>query len=239
MQQYFLHNQSNGDTYRFDAEQTHHIKKVLRMKEGSIVKIVDASYNPFLASIYEENGVLFAKVVEALQKEDKPLEVQLVQGLIKKDKWDFMIQKCCELGVDTIIPMQSSRSIVKVEKDDHKKLQRYNKIALESCEQSKRDTLAQVLPTIAFKEIKNYKKQLNIIAYEDHHVSSKPLKEVLLAHPHIQSICIVIGSEGGFATHEVEQLIQEGFICVSLGKRILRAETAAMSVVNICNYHYE
>ncbi|NCC55464.1 MAG: 16S rRNA (uracil(1498)-N(3))-methyltransferase [Erysipelotrichia bacterium] len=240
MQQYFIKESVNfNNPVVFDKEQSNHIQKVMRMQANTVVKVVDANGSPFLATIYYEEKAVKAKIVEALEKQCEKIEITLIQGMIKKEKWEFLIQKCCELGVSKIIPMISSRTIVKVDKEDHKKIERYNKIALEACEQCKRDTLVQVSSPIRFKDIASYKSELNIVAYEDIHFTSESLKAVLSAHPDVKKITYVIGSEGGFAQEEILTLQAEGFICVSLGKRILRAETAAMSVVNVTHYHLD
>lgn len=240
MQQYFIkENVKLNDMIIFTKEQSNHIQKVMRMNAGEIVKIVDRLGNPFLAEIIYEEKKLYGKVFEKLEKTLEKVEITLIQGMIKKEKWEFLIQKCCELGVTRIVPMISSRTIVKVDANDAKKIERYNKIALEACEQCKRDTIVKVEAPIRFKEISKYKSELNIIAYEDVKFNSKKLKEVLDTHQDVKRITYVIGSEGGFSQDEVETLQMEGFICVSLGKRILRAETAAMSVVDVTNYHLD
>ena len=234
MQQYFIDNVAQCEgIVLFNEEQAHHIRHVMRMREQEIVKIVDASGNPFLVHIHYEANQVCGIVMQALEKKPKPLHITLVQGLIKKDKWDFLIQKCTELGVDVIVPMASSRTIVKLEKDDTKKIARYNKIARSAAEQCKRDTLVQVLPIIRFQEIKAYKSELNILAYENEDHS---FKQVLRSHADVQSITFVVGSEGGFSREEAELLKEDGFISISLGNHILRAETAAMDAIAIAQY---
>lgn len=240
MQQYFITEKVNlNEMITFSKEQSNHIQKVMRMNQGDIVKIVDGDGNPFLAEITYLDKKLYAKLIKKLDSVSDRIEITLIQGMIKKEKWEILIQKCCELGVTKIVPMISSRTIVKVDANDTKKIERYNKIALEACEQCKRDTIVNVSTPIRFKEISHYKSDLNIIAYEDADFKSKKLKDVLEAHKDVKSITYVIGSEGGFSQDEVTKLQEAGFICVSLGKRILRAETAAMSVVNVTHYHLD
>lgn len=240
MQQYFMDTKVQlQQSFLFSKEQGHHIKNVLRMKEKEVVKVVDSMGNPFYAQIMYEGKEVQGYCVEALERKENKVKITLIQGMIKKDKWDFLLQKVCELGVDQIIPMISSRTIVKVEKDDHKKLERYNKIALEACEQCKRDSIVQVEAPIAFKECVAHKKQLSIVAYEEADFASAKLKDLLQQHQDINEIVYVIGSEGGFSKEEIAYLEEHGFIRASLGERILRAETAAISVVNTTMYEYE
>lgn len=240
MQQYFIHtNIQLHDIISFNDEQAHHISRVLRMKEHSVVKVVDIQKKAFLVYLIYEDKLVKGNVFEELQDNSSTISITLIQGMIKKDKWDFLIQKCSELGVTNIIPMISSRTIVKVDKGDTKKIERYNKIALEACEQCKRNDLVQVLPPIKFKDSIDYKSELNIVAYEDAEVQALHIKNILELNPNISSITFVVGSEGGFSKEEINYLCNNDFHCVSLGNRILRAETAAMMVVNISNYHYE
>lgn len=240
MQQYFINQIGKLNSYIiFSKEQTHHIQKVMRMKEKETIKVVDVNGTPFLAYVsYVEQSVQ-GYCYQCLTKKEESPEITLIQGMIKKDKWDFLLQKTCELGVNLIIPMIASRTIVKISSKDISKLERYNKIAMEACEQCKRDNLTKVHDPISFNDIKKYKKELNIIAYEDADFHSQALKEVLKANANVKSILYVIGSEGGFSQDEVNLLKQEGFICVSLGERILRAETAAISVVDITRYEFD
>ncbi len=240
MQQYFVTETLNlHQPFAFDKEQANHIQKVMRMNENEIVKVVDQDKQPFFVTIQYNGKEVLGNPVEALDKQEDKVKVTIVQGMIKKEKWEFLIQKCCELGVHQIVPMISSRTIVKVDVNDTKKLERYNKIALEACEQCKRDSLVEVKTPIRFKEIEAYKSELNIVAYESITSHSLQLKEVLQTHPEVTSITYVIGSEGGFSEEEVAQLVNQGFQCVTLGKRILRAETAAMAVVNITQYELD
>lgn len=238
MQQYFINDKIHKEQeVYFSKEQAHHIKRVLRMKDNGVVKVVDIEGNPFLVELVVMDEV-FGKVVEVLKKQTPKKRIYLFQGMIKGERWDYVIQKACELGVYQIIPVISSRTIVKISDKIDKKVERYNKIALEACEQSRQDHLVEVLAPIPFKEIVNFKKDFNLVAYEDADVSSAKLKDVL-ANNDCDDIAVVIGSEGGFSKEEVAYLNANGFLSVSLGERILRAETAAMATINSILFYYE
>ena len=163
-------------------------------------------------------------------------------GLIKGDKWDLLIQKACELGVEQIIPFTSSRCVVKnkAEKQD-KKLTSWNKIAKEACEQCKRSALVKVHAPIPFAELTKWTQPnaLKLIAYEDADLEGQHLASLLAQHKKPSHVLIVIGAEGGFAKEEVELLRQHDFACVSLGGRILRAETAAFYALSVISFYYE
>ncbi|TDW14579.1 16S rRNA (uracil1498-N3)-methyltransferase [Breznakia blatticola] len=233
MQQYFIkENLKVNDLVNFTSEQQKHIKQVLRMKEGSVIKVVDASETGFLATISYQQNQVFARIIEPTKSNKERIKVTLIQGMIKGERWDMCIQKACEFGVHQIIPLISNRTIVKLHDKVEKKLERYNKIALEACEQCKRDHLVEVTAPISMKQLHEYKSELNLFAYEDADSISQNIKDILLANKEVQSVTIVIGSEGGFDKQECENAQAQGYEMISLGKRIYRAETAAMAAIN-------
>lgn len=242
MQQYFIDTIAHmNDQIALNTEQSHHITHVLRMREDDVIRIVDTSSTMYFAHIHIDGKQVFAHIDEMIEDHTKnKVHITLAQGLIKKEKWDFLLQKSAELGVDTIQPFISSRTVVKMkdEKAD-KKRQRYEKILLEACEQCKRSTLVEFQDTIDFKALKDVEADLKLIAYEDANHQSEHLYQVLQQHENISSVIVVVGSEGGFSIEEVEQLEANGFIRVSLGARILRAETAAISLISNIAFFYE
>lgn len=240
MQQYFIDENITSDGWvSFSKEQQHHIKHVLRMKDEEVIKVVTPKGEAFLVALSVGDAVS-AKVVSALPPQERVVAITLIQGMIKGDRWDFLIQKACELGVSKIVPMMSSRTIVRIEDNKvDKKLLRYNKIALEACEQSKQDHLVRVCKPIAFKDMDAYTSTLNLIAYEDADIKGDKLKTILSKYSMVDSISIVIGSEGGFSPEEVREAVAKGFQVVSLGSRILRAETAAMASIQSMMFYYE
>lgn len=242
MQQYFVKETlGNDQEFSFDVEQSHHIKTVLRMKVGQKCSVVDGQSQKFYVEIIDVSQQVVARVVEAiLDTNELPIKITVVQGLIKGERWDWMIQKCSELGADCIVPLQSKRCVVKLlNEKNEKKLVRWNKIALEACEQSKRNAVCEVREVIALKDIEQYRSDLNLVAYEDADFKAMPLANLCLQHQDIRSVTIVVGPEGGFDQQEIAYLNELNFLTVSLGKRILRAETAAMAAVNMLGFVYE
>lgn len=242
MQQYFVNEKVNvKDQILVSDEQAHHIRHVLRMKENTVIRIVDEDKQVFFAHVKYEGKQVLAVIDEVCEKtSESSLQLTLLMGLIKQDKWDFCIQKCCEVGVYEIQPFISQRSVVKVkeEKNDNK-LKRWNKIALEACEQSKRSHQVQVKAPLSFKEVIEMEADLKLIAYEDADVKGMNLASVLKKEKNIHSVLMMVGCEGGFDPSEVQLALEKGFQCVSLGPRILRAETAAISFINYLTYHYD
>lgn len=242
MQQYFVDKAIHrNDNIQFNDEQSHHIMRVMRMKENDWVRIVDADSNAYFASLHFSNGNVTGKIEEVSDKIcENPVKIILLMGMIKKDKWDLCLQKACECGVHTIVPFISSRSVVQLSDTTSKKVERWNKIAMEACEQCKRNHLVEVYKPMSFKEaIKHVQADLNLIAYEDANIQAESLKKVLKNHTSPHTIAICIGVEGGFDEKEIEFALQNDYQCISLGGRILRAETAAMALLSHLCYEYE
>lgn len=238
MQQYFLDYKIKNEIVDFNEEQSHHISNVLRMKSGDIVKVVDSDENPYLVKVdIIDKKQTKGKIIEKLEKFESKVKIRLLACMIKGDKWDFMIQKACELGVDEIVPVFSKRCVVKINDKIDKKIKRYNKIALEACEQCKRDTLVEVCKPILIEDVINYDADLNVVAFENADYKGDTLKKVL--RDDISTINVVIGPEGGFDSEEVNYLTKNNYKCISLGKRILRAETAMLSVIANINFYFE
>lgn len=240
MQQYFIENklEVNAEVV-FNPEQSHHIKNVLRMKSDTTIRLVDSLSNAYYASIFYRDSCVLAKVKERILKSsESKIQITLYMGLIKGEKWDYLIQKACECGVHTIVPLLTSRCVVKVktEKNDRKR-ERWNKIAMEACEQCKRTHMVEVLDPVELKDLKKVD-GLGLIAYEDADFHSANLAACLKGN-NATHIAIVIGPEGGFSPQEVARITDLGYQCVSLGERILRAETAALFTLNAIVYHFD
>ena len=223
MQRYFV-NEIRNDEVIFEKDQMHHIVNVMRMRPNDKITVV---YNEeaYLASIVSTNP-LRVEVVENLH-EDHELKnhITLLYCIPKGEKLDLVIQKATELGVSEIILVQSERCIAKITKENkEKKLLRFNKIALEASEQSKRTKVPEISKVIDYKEISKYKFDHSYIAYEDEGEIS--FKEKIEQIKDGETIGIIIGSEGGFSQREVDYAKEVGYTSVSLGKRILRSETA-------------
>ncbi len=242
MQQYFVDQSLKiHDTVMFDKEQAHHIHNVLRMKEGNVVRVVDGNETAYFAHIRYENGNVLGIVDEAVNKNSEPnVKVTLAMGLIKGEKWDWLLQKAAECGVWRIIPMTSNRCVVKAKEDKvDKKLERWNKITLEACEQCKRTHRVEVTTPMDLKAITELDADCKLIAYEDADCKANNLADVFKQNSHLRHAIVMIGPEGGFSSEEVALAKQAGFLEISLGCRILRAETAAIFALNAFTYHYD
>lgn len=207
----------------------HQCKHVLRYQNDQSIILNDYFNHQAQAHLKFEDTQTIAIIdyVEEIIEED--IQITLIQALIKKDKWEFVLQKATELGVYQIIPLVVSRNVVKWnEKDIDSKLKRDQKIIQEAAEQSQRMSVPCLHKPIGIQECGTFLSQGNFVAYENE--KGTQLKDCL---GHKQSYSIVIGPEGGFTEAEIASLNLIGFKSVGLGKRILRAETAAIVSITI------
>lgn len=235
MQQYFIKTKIEEKEIILDGDVAFHIQKVMRMKPETKIRLVDSESRCFLAAVqYRRDQVAAVILSEIEESSEMKCEVTLIMGLIRQEKWDLLLQKCSELGVKRIVPMISSRNVVKTKEEKiEKKLERWNKITQEACEQCKRFEIAEVLMPIKLNQCEQYKSEVNLIAYENAEAISEDIRSLLKKG--CSGITVMIGPEGGFSEEEVEQAERMGFKRCSLGKRILRAETAAMYCCAVVN----
>ena len=220
-----------------------HAVNVLRLREGERIIISDPDGVDYMCSVEEicrearggTGPYLRAAVGEICEENHElPAEVVLFQCLPKSDKMELIIQKAVELGVTEIVPVISARCISRPDtKSLARKTERWNKIALQSAQQSRRGIIPCVRPTVTFSQAVETlsEKDCNIIFYE---CGGKRTGEIL--PPDVEKINIFIGSEGGFEEKEVSQVIARGGTPATLGRRVLRCETAPLCAVSIIMY---
>lgn len=236
MQQYYLDSKVTSEIVKFNKEQEHHIRSVMRMRTKDEVYVVDSENEKYLVSLCVED-TLFGNVVSKMESHSEiGVKVGIAQGLIKGDRWDFFLQKSMEFGASDIIPLKLKRNVVKIDKDDDKKHQRWFKIMMEAAEQSKRDILPNLHRVSNLKELVSLDYDLKLIAYENE-AGNKGLRELLSGE--YKSVLLVVGAEGGLAPEEVDFLKEHGFISVGLGGRILRAESASLYFLSALSYERE
>lgn len=224
MRQYFIDQQVQlNENVRLSDEVAHHLINVLRYKENDFIRLVDKNSNVFLAELLFINQDVYAKCIEILDNKKDNKDIICCACMIKKDKWEWLIQKAVELNATKIVPIISQRTIIKNDQEKiERKLERWNKIALEAAQQSNRDKLCLVQRPIKLKDINKYLSEINIVPYE----KEDSIKLIDLIED--KSITFIIGPEGGFEQSEIDFLTQLGFVSCSLGSNILRAETASL-----------
>lgn len=220
-------------------DEAKHILNVMRMEIGDTLTICDGQSNDYLCRICETGkNCLKAKIEETTKSESEPkTKITLYQGLPKSDKMELIIQKCVEIGVCRIVPVITERAVVKIEKGakEDKKTERWQKIAESAAKQSGRGIIPAVERPMKFKDAieEAVKNGEAIIPYENE--KDRGLKE-FVKNSKAENIGIFIGPEGGFDTKEIEFAVENGVMSVTLGKRILRTETAGIVTSAIVLY---
>lgn len=244
MHRFFIqHLQIQEKRLYVEGADVNHIKNVLRMKHGDQVMISDGEGMQYLCTLEAfESGLVWFEIVDAWKENrELPSKLYLFQGLPKSDKMELIIQKATELGVYELIPTVTGRTVVKLdEKKAQKKTARWNAIAESAAKQSGRSRIPQVREVMTFSEALAYAGDLDVllIPYEKAEGMEATRQAVEGIRPG-QSVGIFIGPEGGFEEAEVEQAMACGALPVTLGRRILRTETAGFVVLSMLLYHLE
>ncbi|MEE0943948.1 MAG: 16S rRNA (uracil(1498)-N(3))-methyltransferase [Clostridia bacterium] len=228
----------SGNRIIIDTDDVSHIKRVLRLTTGDEITVSDSTGTDYTAriSVIEEKCVI-CDITGSVKNNTEPnISVTLYQALPKASKMEFIIQKTTELGIIRIVPCALSRCVVKLDgKDATKKVERWQKIADEAAKQSGRGVIPQISPVMNFKAaVEEMKKSdMCFVPYES--AEDTKLKSVLNSNQ-AKEISFMIGPEGGFTPEEAEYLKATGIPLVTLGKRILRTETAGMAVLSMVMY---
>ncbi len=243
MYQFFVEDaQVSPDAAVIEGSDVNHIRNVLRMRCGEKVRISSKSGKNYLCEISEitEDMVRASILEEYEENTELPCKIYLFQGLPKNDKMELIIQKAVELGVYEIIPVAMKNCVVKL--DDKKaasKVTRWQAIAESAAKQSKRSLIPNVSMPLSYKQAVEKAKELDVklVPYENER-GMQATKEAIEAIKPGESIAIFIGPEGGFDDSEIA-LVKDEMQLISLGKRILRTETAGMTTLSILVYHLE
>ena len=245
MYQFFVEpSQMQGNRVVITGKDFNHIKNVLRMKTGEELAVSNGTdgkeYRCGIEEFTEDEVICTLRFV----KEDAlelPAKVYLFQGLPKADKMELIIQKAVELGVYQVIPVSCKRAVVKLdEKKAKSKIARWQGIAEAAAKQSKRGIIPEVKDVMTMKQAIAYSRQcqVKLIPYELAEGMEKT-KEIISSLKPGEDVAIFIGPEGGFEEAEVQAAMESGIVPITLGKRILRTETAGMTVLSWIMYQLE
>lgn len=222
-----------------------HIRNVLRMRVGDELSISDGEGTDYHCTIQSLDKDIVVCNIENSWKSysELPVKLYLFQGLPKSDKMELIIQKAVELGAFEVVPVSTSRSIVKLDdKKAAKKIARWQQISESGAKQSSRAIIPVVKEPMTFKQALAYAKELDavLIPYE----KAEGIEETraiieTLKTSQVKSVGIFIGPEGGFAENEVELAMEAGAKPITLGKRILRTETAGLTTLSILMFAFE
>lgn len=225
IRRFYSKNKKQG-AFIIDGEEAHHAIKVLRYKVGYLLTVFDGSGKDYNCTVREIGKDYMVAGIDSVEENDTEhrVKLKLFQGIAKPDKMELIIQKAVELGISEITPVYTSRS----EKD--LKLEKLQKIAIGAAKQCGASRLTKINEPIYIQDINI--DTLTVLAYECE--KTKTLKDVTLGR--FQTINLVVGAEGGFSEDEANMLTEKGALCVSLGKRILRTETAGIVLSSIVLY---
>ena len=228
-----------GVTVTLSAEESAHAARVLRLRPGEEVRLLDDAnlWEAVLESVDPKDTI--AKVTALCPSPETPAQAVLFQGLPKADKLELIAQKGTELGMWELWPVEMERSVAKADKADKadKKRERLSRIALEAAKQSGRAHVPRVASTIPFAKALNRLDafDLVLVAWEEEHSlpMSQAVAKYAAQHGAPKRVMIVIGPEGGISQREWEQLKEHGAVSVTLGRRILRTETAGLCALSV------
>ncbi|MCZ8536078.1 16S rRNA (uracil(1498)-N(3))-methyltransferase [Paenisporosarcina quisquiliarum] len=245
MQRYFIQEPLVDEMAVISGDDAKHIQKVMRMQEGQSIIIVSEG-KAYEATIerFEGQDVRVRKSSDALRSNELPIQVTICCGLPKGEKLDLITQKATELGMHELVLFEAERSIVKWDaQKGSKKQQRLQKIAKEAAEQSHRNVVPTIQDIVTFKQLLQMTEKYDVcfVADEEDAKLEKRTRfaETLSRKNGQQSICVVFGPEGGLSRTEIQALMDRGFQSISLGPRILRAETAPLYVLSAISYEFE
>lgn len=227
--------QINGENAYIEGSDVNHIVNVLRMKPGEELLISVKGDWDYLCKIVDiETDRVNLKVLESMEQRELPVNITLLQGIPKSDKLEMIIQKAVELGVSEIIPVKTKRVVVKIdEKKVDTKVNRWNAIAESAAKQSKRSIIPKVHEPMSIDNALEIVKDFGVklIPYENADGIDKTRK-ILDNMDKTKNIAVFIGPEGGFEESEVDSIKNSGFEVITLGKRILRTETAGLALLS-------
>lgn len=223
------------ENFIISGEEVHHLINVRRCKIGSIINIFDGTGKTYIARIDSvDNDEIKGVIINESLAHQVSVKIKLYQSVPKGDRFDWIVEKAAELGVHTIIPIICERSVLKEISDN--KIDRWRRVSNAACQQCKRADLMNIEKPVNFISVVDSLRpeEFNIIPWEAE--ETKSIENEFIKRMPISNANIIIGPEGGFSINEIKIAQQNGVIPVTLGKRILRVETASLlSVVLVLN----
>lgn len=232
MQRYFAIDKN----LELDTSDIYHIYKVMRMKQGDQIEVVfNGEINLCQIEELNVNSVKLNTLEKRTDNDELAYGVTIAVSLVSEQKWDYILQKATELGASEIIPLELSRTLIKIDKNkSDKKIDRWIKICKEASEQSHRSVIPNILNVMKMKDLINVDYDLKLVCSTGE--DSINLKQILSKCEKCGRIIVVIGPEGGISPEEEKTLVQNGFLRASLGNFVLRVETAPLFVLSAINY---
>ena len=235
--------QISGDKIRIEGGDVNHMKNVLRIKLHEKAEISDGESRTYLCEVeaYEED-VAVLHILEEMEADTEPAsKLYLFQGLPKSDKMELIVQKAVELGVYQVIPVAMKRSVVRLDdKKAAKKADRWNSIAESAAKQAGRSRIPEVTMPLSYNEALKMAEELDVTLLPYELAGGMEVtREVIRQIKSGQSVGIFIGPEGGFEPEEVDAAVSMGAKVITLGRRILRTETAGLATLAVLMFELE
>ncbi len=229
-----------------DRDDIRHMKKVLRLSEGDEVDISDSTEWEYRTEIISlEDDRVEARILDKQRFTSEPkVKVTLFQGIPKQGKMETIVQKSVELGVSAVVPVFMARTVVTDKGNFGKKVQRWQKVADEAVKQCKRGVIPQVSRPVKLQEMTEMLADFDLVLFPYEDEKGVTMKDVLrngvgTAGEEPETIAVIIGPEGGFSHQEAEAIVSSGGISLSLGKTVLRTETAGIAAIAMIMYEKE
>jgi len=239
MARFFVPRKSiNHQRATVEGPELDHLRKVLRLGPGDSIMVFDDAgweHEAVIRSLSAQAAEI--DLLRSVQAErESPLQLTLAVGLTKGEKMDFVVEKATELGAQAIVPFVSAYTVPKLDQRKiEKRGERWQKIALAAAKQCRRTRIPEIFPLVNFENmVQQTAGPLNLLFWEKE--AHQTLKEVHAVDPDARSILLVIGPEGGLSDPEADLAQQHGFKAIRLGRRILRAETAAVAATSLVQY---
>jgi 16S rRNA (uracil1498-N3)-methyltransferase len=231
--------QINASVVNFPADIAHQIKRVLRLREGDLVNVLDNQGNIYLTSLaFGEGSEVQGQIKNTDVCDSEPrTKLSLYVGLTQRDKFEWILQKGTELGVSRFIPFISERSLVQKVSSADKKEQRWQKIIQEAAEQSKRGIIPVLEPAVDFKQALTGAVEKNDVCLIPWEETKSGSISTVLGERKPERVAVLIGPEGGFSAEEIRLAEEKKVTPVTLGKRILRMETAALAAAAMVMFY--
>jgi 16S rRNA (uracil1498-N3)-methyltransferase len=224
-----------GEVVAIYGSDAHKITKVLRLRDGDVIEVVDSRGVVFSASLETKDGTLQARLSAPNEMPAASVAIDVAQGIPKGQKMDFVVEKLSELGVRALIPLESERTIV--QDVGSAKLERWQRLARSAAQQSGRSAMLVIEDPTPLMRLYGRFESYDAVLFLWEVAEQRPLRELLPAIVgRAKSLLVVVGPEGGFSHAEGEGARASGAHLLSLGHRILRTETAAMATVAILDY---
>jgi 16S rRNA (uracil1498-N3)-methyltransferase len=242
LRRFFLKNKSVIDqASSMGGSDAKHIRTALRMKPGDRLVVFDGQGNDFEAEIeaITSNEIKIVPLKKVQMNTDSPVQISIAQAMLKGKKMDLLARQITELGITRWIPFISERTVPMLKSDkQNKRLQRWQTIMIESLKQCRRSKLPQIDPVVSFEQAlaAGSSEDFKLIFWEE---ESQSLRDVLKTAPKAcKNVFAVLGPEGGFSEAEVNTAKSLNYHSASLGPRILKAETATVTVCSVLQYYF-